>query len=311
MEIMEETGEKKAVEGSTPTDPISRGSSFTHQLLTEPYIEQRERWPKAGRYILAQFTQEAILVYQAFKPEIGRYAVEHQHFTGCGDYNPKRMTWIKTNFLWMMFRNGWGRKKNQEMTLGIWLKRSAFDRYLSVGARNDDADKRGSIVRLQWDPDHDPAGRPLKNRRVIQLGIKNVRSFADGDDILRIDDFTPFVSEAASDNPSKLVTPQEVVYIPSDSTIISYLGLSREAREGQKDGVAGGEGDDSPPLRVTLCYKGRRKPVVVRPRVMPQLNLLIQQKLGLKASSVTDSKGKVIQEEELKGLSQDVLLHIS
>jgi hypothetical protein len=47
---------------------------------------------------------EAILVYQAFKPEIGRYAVANQRFTGCEAYSPTRMTWIKTNFLWMMFR---------------------------------------------------------------------------------------------------------------------------------------------------------------------------------------------------------------
>ncbi len=50
---------------------------------------------------------EAILVYQAFKPEIGRYAVANQRFTGCEDYSPTRMTWIKTNFLWMMFRCAW------------------------------------------------------------------------------------------------------------------------------------------------------------------------------------------------------------
>jgi hypothetical protein len=47
---------------------------------------------------------EAILVYQAFKPEIGKYAVEHQRFTGCPGYSSTRMTWIKPNFLWMMFR---------------------------------------------------------------------------------------------------------------------------------------------------------------------------------------------------------------
>ena len=45
-------------------------------------------------------------MYQAFKPEIGQYAVAHQRFTGCPDYNSTRMTWIKTNFLWMMFRCG-------------------------------------------------------------------------------------------------------------------------------------------------------------------------------------------------------------
>ena len=98
--------------------------SFFHQLETEAYAAQLERWPKFGRFIRAQWTgffipsrmsfdltkrclwfvEEAILVYQAFKPEIGQYAVEHQRFVGCRAYSSPRMSWIKTNFLWMMFR---------------------------------------------------------------------------------------------------------------------------------------------------------------------------------------------------------------
>jgi hypothetical protein len=46
------------------------------------------------------------------------------------------------------------------------------------------------------------------NRRAIQLGIKNVESFANGDDILRIDDLTQFVAECSRDDLSKLVTPK-------------------------------------------------------------------------------------------------------
>jgi Domain of unknown function (DUF4291) len=41
------------------------------------------------------------------------------------------MTWIKPNFLWMMYRSGWGRKEGQEVTLAIRIKRSAFDEILS------------------------------------------------------------------------------------------------------------------------------------------------------------------------------------
>lgn len=79
------------------------------------------------------------------------------------------MTWIKTNFLWMMFRSGWGSKKDQERTLAIWLKRSSFEWILSqaVGSKfhpevhgtkeNYDKLKKGK-VRLQWDPDHKPDG---------------------------------------------------------------------------------------------------------------------------------------------------------
>ncbi len=46
----------------------------------------------------------SIVVYQAYRPEIGDFSVEHQHFGGAFSYN--RMTWIKPNFLWMMYHSG-------------------------------------------------------------------------------------------------------------------------------------------------------------------------------------------------------------
>ena len=46
-------------------------------LKTELYLKQLERWPKTGRHILAQFDEQSVVVYQAFRPEIARFAVEH------------------------------------------------------------------------------------------------------------------------------------------------------------------------------------------------------------------------------------------
>jgi hypothetical protein len=276
--------------------------SFQHQLETEPYLTQVQRWPKSGQFILAQYTDEGILVYQAFRPEIGRYAVKHQRFTGCEEYSLTRMTWIKTNFLWMMFRNGWGEKKSQQMTLGIWLKRSAFDRYLSIAAKRNEADRRGAIIRLQWDPDHDPSGAPVKRRRAIQLGLKNMLSFANGYDILRIDDMTEFVANCARGDLTKLITPKEVVYEVHDPATITNLGLSHEAKEGESE---------EEPLRLTLCYKERRKVVLLQPCTMFQLSALAVQKFGVKVNFVTDSKGNAVLDDELKALGQDAVLHIS
>jgi hypothetical protein len=36
------------------------------------------------------------------------------------------MTWIKTNFLWMMYRSGWATKHNQEKILAITIKKEGF-----------------------------------------------------------------------------------------------------------------------------------------------------------------------------------------
>jgi len=82
---------------------------------SEKYCEAVDMWPQRGRHIMAQYTDKAILVYQAFKPEIAEYATLHQSFEGCKSYKTTRMTWIKTNFLWMMYRSGWACKKNQEV----------------------------------------------------------------------------------------------------------------------------------------------------------------------------------------------------
>ena len=64
---------------------------------TELYNEAQCRWPtnkdqKPGKWILASFDEESIVVYQAFNPEIANYACEHGHFTGCPAYSTTRMT---------------------------------------------------------------------------------------------------------------------------------------------------------------------------------------------------------------------------
>ena len=142
------------------------------KLKTEPYLEQRQRWPASGRHILAQFDDESVVVYQAYRPEIGHFAAEHGYFGGA--FSLDRMSWIKPNFLWMMFRSGWGTKEGQEVTLAVWLRRSAFDAILKEAVHStfvpevyasQDEWKQAvarSSVRLQWDPDHDPSGAKVE-----------------------------------------------------------------------------------------------------------------------------------------------------
>src|SRR5207302_1704582 len=137
-------------------------------LVTEPYPEQVKVWPKHGRHVLAQFDADTVVVYQAYSPAIGRYAAEHGAFGGAFSY--ARMSWIKTNFLWMMYRSGWGTKADQEVTLALRLRRAFFDALLAEAVPSSwDCDLyptredwsravAGSDVRLQFDPDHHPSG---------------------------------------------------------------------------------------------------------------------------------------------------------
>ena len=209
------------------------------KLPTELYREQCARWPATGRHILAHYDAETIVVYQAYRPAIGKFAVPNG--TLGGDFSYDRMSWIKPNFLWMMYRSGWGRKENQEFTLGLRLRRATFDRILSQAvassfAQSDSVDESAwsaavasSDVRLQWDPDHDPAGTPLP-RRAIQLGLRGAPLVDFGKhELLEVIDMTAFVASQRGHligrDPDQLRTPVERVYVPGDPEIARRLSL--------------------------------------------------------------------------------------
>ena len=208
-------------------------------LLTKSYNCQKGRWPPPGRQILAQYDAESVIVYQAYRPAIGSFAARHGYFGGEFSFN--RMSWIKPNFLWMMYRSGWGTKQGQEVTLAIWLRRQAFDAILKEAVHSafvpevyptrqewEQAVAR-SAVRLQWDPDHDPCGGKVE-RRAIQLGLRgDVLARYAGVWVVRIEDVSPFVEEQRQHaRPSaydQLVVPREEVYPVEESALARRLGL--------------------------------------------------------------------------------------
>jgi|GEM_PF-3587648 len=107
---------------------------------TEPYLAQTARWPATGRHVLAHYDDDSVVVYQAYRPAIGRYAAKHGHFGG--DFSLARMSWIKPNFLWMMYRCGWATKVDQEVVLAITLQRAAFDAILATAVPSSYAAQR-------------------------------------------------------------------------------------------------------------------------------------------------------------------------
>ena len=152
------------------------------------------------------------------------------------------MSWIKPNFLWMMYRSGWGTKEGQEVTLAVWLRRAAFDAILRQAVHSTFvpevyADKAQwqqalaeSSVRLQWDPDHDPSGAK-QQRRAIQLGLRGETLAAFGKrELVEVIDLTAFVAEQRDHtravNRTLLLTPREDVYPVSEEDTRRRLGLS-------------------------------------------------------------------------------------
>ncbi len=211
------------------------------RLQIEPYPAQAERLPRSGRHILAQFDDDAIVVYQAFRPAIGHWAAEHGHFGG--EFSFARMSWIKTSFLWMMYRSGWAGKPGQEVILAVWLQRAGFEAILAEAVPaiydptlyRDKAERETAVarstVRLQWDPDRTPSGGRL-GRRAIQLGLRGQTLARYATEwILDIEDITGFVHEQAAlarspERRQDLLAPHAEVYWPASEETVTRLGLS-------------------------------------------------------------------------------------
>ena len=141
----------------------------------------------------------------------------------------------------MMYRSDWGSKPGQEMILAIRLSRSFFDSLLAQAVESTyDASQypsyqewqqalAKSTVRMQWDPDHLPAGGALQ-RRALQLGLRG-RALMDygRHQVIEVMDLSNFVAEQRDHispaRRSELVTPLERVYLPEDPAIRLRLQL--------------------------------------------------------------------------------------
>ena len=196
-----------------------------NDLIT--YKEYNLSLPSFGRFIIGSMSSDSIKVYQAYNHKIADYAIENQKFGG-HHYSFSRMTWIKPNFLWMMYRSGWASKINQERILSIEIPISYFIDLVKIGVASsfDQSDYenhedwkiaiKNSDVRLQWDPDHDHLGNKL-NRKAIQIGIKGEELHSFNDNIISIRDVTEFVIEQRNkiENEKNFLVPSESVLINS------------------------------------------------------------------------------------------------
>ncbi len=207
----------------------------------EPYTAQQDRLPEKGKYIVGNYSENSIIVYQAFNQEISDYAVEYHKFGG-NHYSFSRMTWIKPGFMWMMYRSGWASKKDQERILAIELKMEGFLEILRNATHssfqpdifNTKEDWQHQLkthkVRLQWDPDHNPKGAKLE-RKAIQLGLKDkILEQFNNEWIINVKDITEFVRQQhknALHSIEKLEVPVENVLDLNDDGLERLLGISK------------------------------------------------------------------------------------
>jgi hypothetical protein len=212
------------------------------QIRTDKYTEVQKQMPQTGQRIIAHQTDDKIVVYQAYNSNIADYALQTQTLGGV-HFSYNRMSWIKPNFLWMMYRCGWATKENQERVLAIWIDKSVFEDILSgaifssyqTDYYNDQEAWKQELaqkeVRLQWDPDHDPYGNKL-SRRAIQLGMKgNVLKQFGQYKIDLIEDITSFVREQKvfvdKRQLDKLIIPEEEVFQPRNEALYKQFGIEK------------------------------------------------------------------------------------
>ncbi len=176
------------------------------KLKTIKYSNYEKELPQSGKHIIGQLRNDNIIVYQAFNPNISKWAIENQKFGG-DHYKFTRMSWIKPNFLWMMYRAGWAKKEHQQNILAIEISKANFETLLEEAVHSSYIEEvyktrenwkeklKTSQVRLQWDPDHNPHGEKIE-RRAIQIGIKgNLLEEFGKEWIISIEDITEFAHE--------------------------------------------------------------------------------------------------------------------
>jgi hypothetical protein len=155
------------------------------------------------REIRADFDRETIVIYQAYAPNIAEAALEAQRFVPPFSFN--RMTWIKPSFLWLMHRSNWVQKSGQECVLAIRIKRSGWEKALSLAVLTSFAPSvfassaawakqfADAKVHVQWDPERSlrGAGLPWSS---IQIGLSRhiIREYEE-EWIVGIEDYTPRV----------------------------------------------------------------------------------------------------------------------
>ncbi|MEU6562015.1 DUF4291 domain-containing protein [Nocardia nova] len=192
------------------------------------------------RQIRAQFDDQTVTVYQAYRPSIAVPAASNGRFPA--EFKRDRMTWIKPSYLWMMYRSGWASKPGQEHVLAIRLTRSGFEWALRNSAFSHFDQKthqsqeqwKESLqapVRIQWDPERDIHLNPLSYRSIqIGLSAEAVRLYCD-DWITDIEDITAAVHDrkysldSGNEDRARSLLPNEQPY-PISEDLKTHLGMS-------------------------------------------------------------------------------------
>lgn len=176
--------------------------------------------------IRAKYDRDTIVMYQAYSSAIADPALKNQTFVE--PFSFTRMTWIKPSFAWLMHRSNWAKKSNQKRILAVHIKRSGWEKALSLGVLTSpeknihgtrkkwEQDFRKAKVHVQWDTERSQKGTPLPYYS-IQVGLsRHIITEYVKDWIVKIEDLTPLVHKLyrlrreGGKNFSKNLPPEKV-----------------------------------------------------------------------------------------------------
>jgi hypothetical protein len=187
----------------------------------------------AEREIRADYDRDTMAIYQAYCPAIADAAREAGKFVSPFSFH--RMTWIKPSFLWLMHRSNWGQKSGQERILCVRVKRSGWEKALSLAvltsfvpkvfANPDEWAERfeAAQIHLQWDPERSLRGAGLPYYS-IQVGLSRhiIREYVD-EWVVGIEDITPRVRKiydllqsGQADKAKRLLPPERVYPVAAE-----------------------------------------------------------------------------------------------
>jgi hypothetical protein len=186
------------------------------------------------REVRADYDRDTIVIYQAYSDAIADAALKAGRFVPPFSFH--RMTWIKPSFLWLMHRSNWAQKSGQERVLSVRVKRTGWDRALSLAvltsfepAVHPSPDQwaeqfASAVVHVQWDPERSLRGAALPYFS-IQVGLSRhvIREYAD-EWVTAIEDVTPrvrtmydLIRAGHADKAKRHLPPEKVYPVAAES----------------------------------------------------------------------------------------------
>jgi len=232
-------------EGCSDSEDGLGGCGRDHAVLFDGVLEGDHDYtvhalPADANVFSGEWDEEGVYVYQAYNDDIASWAVTHQQFGG-PTFNPRRMTWIKPSFAWVLYRSGYGRKHNQTRILKVKLPHLAVAQLLSKCQCKQGGG--GSKGRVQWDPARDLMAaegngrepRKLLRARAIQIGLKGSLSEHYVRSAVSIEDVTELAHKVCaahnSANP-KLAMDELLPELPHERPYLPRCAESVTARLG-------------------------------------------------------------------------------